>query len=41
MKTQNRLRLAYLMSTALLAPGLAHAQDATTSPQAEAASEGF
>jgi len=38
MKTQNRRRLAYLMSTALLAPGLAYAQDATTPSQAEASS---
>src|SRR5690606_23822265 len=37
MKTQNRRRLAYLMSTALLAQGLAYAQDATT-PQPEASS---
>ena len=38
MKTQNSFRLACLMSTALLAPGLAHAQDAAAPSQAEAAS---
>lgn len=38
MKTQNRFRLACLMSTALLAPGLAYAQTATLEPQAEASS---
>ena len=38
MKTQNRFRLACLMSTALLAPGVAWAQDAAVEPQAEASS---
>lgn len=38
MKTQNRFRLACLVSTALLTPGLAYAQTATPEPQAEASS---
>ena len=38
MKTQNRFRLACLVSTALLTPGLALAQTAAPEPQAEASS---
>ena len=39
MKTHHRRRLAYLVSTALLAPGMAFAQDAATAPQSEASSQ--
>jgi len=39
MKTHHRRRLAYLVSTALLVPGMAFAQDAATAPQSEASSQ--